>query len=197
MRVFSFVLLVLFVAADQALKLYTVLNLEFQGETVTVIPGLLAFYYTLNKGAAWSLFWGQLGFLTALRFTVAVLITLYLLRRSVTGWTRIAFTLIAAGAFGNAIDGFFRPGVVDMLILWPLTTVYRAIAGSPFPIFNLADVGVVGGALLMIVLSFVPQKKRLEPGDRLPGLDYDAPAPPASSAQPPTQPPTVPRSEAE
>ena len=168
MRIFSFILLALWVLADQALKLYTLNTFEFQQPAETVIPGVLALTYTLNKGAAWSLFWGQLGFLTVLRFTVAVMITLYLFRKSVTGWPRIAFAMIAAGAFGNAIDGLHREGVVDMLILWPLTTVYRAIAGTDFPIFNVADIGVVGGALLLVLLSFIAPKQ-VEPEARTVG----------------------------
>ena len=157
-RFFSLLLVALWVTADQALKLYTVTNLEFHGPAQTVVPGLLAFTYALNKGAAWSLFWGQLGWLTALRFTVGLVILVILLRPSVKGWSRFALSLIAAGAFGNAVDGFFREGVVDMLILWPLTTVYRAVTGSPYPIFNIADIGVVGGALTMIASSFLSPK---------------------------------------
>ena len=167
MRVFSFILLIFWVIADQALKLYIVNNYVFQETFQTIVPGLLTFTYTLNKGAAWSLFWGQLGFLTVLRFTVAILITLYLFRKSLTGWPRIAFALIAGGAFGNAIDGLLRDGVVDMLILVPLDTVYQAITGSSYPIFNLADVGVVGGALLMVVLSFFTPKKPANPNNVL------------------------------
>ena len=158
MQRFCLGLLTFWILADQLLKTYTVKRVPFYPETIDVIPGFLSLGHSFNKGAAWSLFWGQLGWLTALRFIVGIILIFYFLNAPITRWQRLALSLIASGAIANAIDGTFRSGVVDMLILQPLTAVYQSIFGNPFPIFNIADVGVVSGSiLLMLSLVFAPR----------------------------------------
>ena len=103
------------------------------------------------------MFWGQIGWLTTLRFSVGLGILIYLLVKKQPFLQRLALTLIASGAIGNAIDGYLRDGVVDMLVLHPLSYVYNLIFRGPFPIFNFADVGVVSGAFLFIASSFVKE----------------------------------------
>jgi signal peptidase II len=157
---FNLSLLTIWILADQLLKAYTVKRVPFYPEAIEVFPNLLSLGYSLNKGAAWSLFWGQLGWLTLLRFVVGVILIFYFLNAPLSRVQQLALSLVSAGAIGNAIDGLFRTGVVDMLILHPLTALYQAIFGNPFPIFNIADVGVVSGAILLIIsLLFEPASR--------------------------------------
>ena len=50
-------------------------------------------------------------------------------------------TLLLAGAFGNAIDRLFRGYVVDFI-----QTVFIR-----FPVFNVADIAITFGAMLLII----------------------------------------------
>jgi signal peptidase II len=68
-------------------------------------------------------------------------------RRLVSPWWAIGLGMILGGAMGNLVDRFFRsPGplrghVVDFFSIgW-------------WPVFNVADPSVVGGAILLVTLS--------------------------------------------
>ena len=77
-------------------------------------------------------------------------------RRLVSPWWAVGLGMILGGALGNLMDRFFRsPGplrghVVDFLSIgW-------------WPVFNVADPAVVGGAILLVGLSLF-------------GYDFDSP----------------------
>ena len=109
--------------------------------TVPLIPGVLHLTYSLNTGAAFSLF---AGWNTALMIFSAVIIAgfcfaLYSLPKH-QGFRNllIAVTLMTGGAIGNFIDRLFAGAVTDFID-------FRLIG---FPIFNVADICVVVGAIL-------------------------------------------------
>ena len=149
------------VGLDQALKFWTVANVPLG--TVypyQAFPAFISLAHVTNTGAAWSLFSGATPILIAVRVIVGAGILVWLLRQPRPRLETIAFSFIVAGAWGNAIDGIMYGHVVDMLQSHWLTAVYRILQPSSiFPIFNLADIGVVGGVLLLLALSFVPTKK--------------------------------------
>ena len=68
------------------------------------------------------------------------------------------------------IDRFFtvfklRDGVVDMIILRPLDSLWQAITGSGFPIFNLADVFLVIGVILLAIdILFLEERRNKKNG---------------------------------
>ncbi|HWG84547.1 MAG TPA: signal peptidase II [Deinococcales bacterium] len=148
------------VILDQLLKSYVVANVPFNSLRA-VVPGLLDLTHLENTGAAWSLFSGSALPLGILRGAVGIAIVYYLVTRSrsLPGMQRLALALIAGGAFGNSIDGLVRGHVVDMLVLHPLNWVYRPLFGSIYPPFNLADVGIVSGVILLLVSGLLPQRK--------------------------------------
>lgn len=151
-------------ALDQAFKLYTLAAVPSYPERIEVVSGVLAFTYMGNRGAAWGLFDGGVLPLTLLRAAVAVAIVMALWRRSQSPHLqRVAFALIAGGALGNAIDGAARGFVVDTLLSHTLSNLYRPLFGGDFPIFNLADVGVVSGVIMLLLSnrSRPPRNHRL------------------------------------
>ncbi len=147
------------VGLDQALKLWTVANVPFGAREYLPFPEFMSLAHVRNTGAAWSLFSSATPVLIVVRLLVGAAILFWLLRKPRSKIESVAFAFIVAGAWGNAIDGLRYGYVVDMLQSHWLTAVYRIIQpGQIFPIFNLADIGVVGGVLLLIAASFFPAK---------------------------------------
>jgi signal peptidase II len=117
-------------------------------DTVEVIPGLLNLTHALNTGAAF-------GFLDRLDFAyktvvVAVLATSALAAivfyamtlGSETRLSRLALTLVVAGAVGNLIDRVVAGAVVDFVDVYVGTWHFWA--------FNVADTCISFGAVLLI-----------------------------------------------
>lgn len=100
------------------------------GQQITIVPGVFGLASARNRGAAFSLLEGQLGFLVAV--TAAVLIGIIFYMRKTYRDKKIlsyGLSIIWGAAFGNFIDRVIRGEVVDMFEL-------RFV---DFPIFNVAD----------------------------------------------------------
>lgn len=151
MLIIQFVAAAIIVALDQFVKFWTVNNLEMH-RGFPVIENIFHIYRTSNTGAAWSMLEGQTWLLVAVS-AVASIAMIYILasrkiKSNVGNW---AVTLILAGALGNFIDRAFRGGeVVDMFY-------FKFI---DFPVFNVADIAVTFGAILLFVfLIFIYDDK--------------------------------------
>ncbi len=126
------------VIADQAAKAAIEARLV-PGEDVDLV-GPLGLTLTHNRGVAFGLAGGAGPPL--ILFTLAALAVVgYLFARDPTRrgmW--VASGLIAGGAIGNLIDRIRADAVTDYVDI------------SPWPPFNLADVAVVAGVLLLVAL---------------------------------------------
>ncbi|QZT64670.1 signal peptidase II [Mycolicibacterium austroafricanum] len=116
------------------------------GQPVSIIGDTVTWTLVRNSGAAFSMATGYTWVLTLVA-TGVVLGIIWMGRRLVSPWWALGLGLILGGAMGNLVDRFFRsPGplrghVVDFLSIgW-------------WPVFNVADPSVVGGAILLVVLS--------------------------------------------
>ena len=132
-------------AADRALKIAA---FRLPAEGVVLIPGVLAVVPAQNTGMALGLFQNH-SYLILIVSVLLVLFSIRLLRRIRPGGLAAAsISMIAGGALGNMIDRLAYGYVIDMFK--PLF--------MDFYIFNIADVGVVVGAVLCAVsLRFRPQ----------------------------------------
>jgi signal peptidase II len=164
MKFLPIVIVAIWVGLDQALKAWTVANIaccDKFDQAVHVIPGFLSLVHATNIGAAWSLFAGATSVLIVIRLLAGIGILAWMMRApKMPRLQTIAFSLIAAGALGNSIDGLTRGFVVDMLWSHWLSAVYIPIFHQgEFPIFNIADMGVFSGAALLFISSVLnPQK---------------------------------------
>lgn len=149
--VISVVLLAVLLAADQLSKLYFGNLLKNGGKSV-VIENFFYFEYTLNEGSAYGFLadkpWAKTFFLVLTPIAVALFIIFYVYAYKKNYKTLLfAVLLIIGGALGNYIDRLFVGAVTDFICL--------EIAGNRiFGIFNLADVFLSAGVVMVIIHLF-------------------------------------------
>jgi signal peptidase II len=140
---------VLVLALDVVSKVLVVADLG--NRRLRILGGAIYLDQTRNSGAAFSLGTGFTVILTVVALAVVVLIVRIAARLRSAGWA-VALGLILGGAVGNLVDRLFRaPGigrghVVDWISLF-------GPDGKYWPIFNLADSGIVCGAILAALLA--------------------------------------------
>ncbi len=143
---------VIVVAADQLTKWWAETNLG-DGEIIQLIPGFLRFELVYNPGAAFGLAEGFTWVLAILAVAVAVGITWYAWRVRSGAWA-LVLGLVLGGAITHAGDRLFRsPGFLQ-------GHVVDFIGYGDWFIGNVADIAIVGGALLGAVLAIFGVKMR-------------------------------------
>ena len=135
----------LVLVSDILTKVAAVANLP-AGHPVSIVGETITLTLVRNSGAAFSMATGYTWVLTVIATLVVISIG-WMGRRLMSPWWALGLGMILGGALGNLIDRFFRaPGplrghVVDFLSIgW-------------WPVFNVADSAVVGGAILLVGLS--------------------------------------------
>ena len=128
------------------------------GSAIPVIPHFFRISHWRNDGAAFSMFadsaspstvrWALTGFSLLAAFVVLVVLVRIGSRFTPAS---VALALIFAGALGNVHDRIAFGSVVDFLEV--------TIFGYHWPDFNIADSAVVTGACLLLLDSFLPQRK--------------------------------------
>ncbi len=160
-----FLLAAVLTGLDQAVKAWTVGHFTAPAASFTatadpaqpLLPGIVELTRVHNYGAAWSNFSGMRWFLSAVTAAILIAVLVLLLRgvvRHPAG--RVAGALILAGGLGNLIDRLRLGYVVDMFhfVFWP-----------SYPVFNLADICIVAGAVLgAVYYLFLWEKHDKEPG---------------------------------
>jgi len=132
--------------ADAVSKLIVVAQLVQGDRPIDVIPSVLDLQLTRNPGAAFGFAAGATVIFTVVAAGVVVFIVRAARKLGSVGWAW-ALGLLLGGALGNLGDRMFRaPGplrghVVDWIHL------------HHWPVFNIADSGVVIGGLLAVLLS--------------------------------------------
>jgi signal peptidase II len=143
----AFVLIV----ADQASKAAIRASIPLY-DTVEVVPGFLNLTHVLNTGAAFGFLDGMdfayKAVVVALLATgaLAAIVFYAMTLGSETRTSRLALTLVVAGALGNLIDRFVAGAVVDFVDVYWGTWHFWA--------FNVADSCISIGAVLLILDMF-------------------------------------------
>lgn len=123
-------------------------------ETIPLINNVFHLTYVENTGAAFSILRGKVGFLIV--FTGLVLLGLFVflvisIKKKESKVLLIALAMVIGGAIGNMYDRIFLGYVVDYFD-------FRLIN---FAVFNVADVFVVCGSILLgIYLIFIDGKEK-------------------------------------
>jgi signal peptidase II len=137
--------LVLIVAAivtalDQLTKIWAVATLS---DRDIDIVGSLRFHLERNSGAAFSFASGR-GALIAVLALAVVGGLLWFSRTADTAIGAVALGFVLGGAVGNLVDRFARDG----------SAVVDFIDAQWWPVFNVADIGVSVGAVLLLITSW-------------------------------------------
>ncbi len=138
---------------DQLTKLIASNNLEYRigadekvifTNSVEIIKNFFYFTYARNTGAGWSILSGEMWILIIITI-VSFAIFIYLLKDfdlKKFPFSSIGVALMLGGTLGNFIDRISQGFVVDFLDF--------IIFGYDFPIFNVADICLVVGAIMLI-----------------------------------------------
>lgn len=142
-------LAIIIVLIDQLSKVIVRYTLP-KGDTFVLIPKIFELTHTENTGAAFSLFTGQVQVLTLISIIATIIIVLYLFleKTPLTGLQIFGWSFLLGGTNGNLIDRLFLGSVTDFFNFSIIN----------FPIFNLADVFIDAGAIIIIVTNFFSTK---------------------------------------
>ena len=145
---------------DQLSKHYVSTHFRLY-EMRPIVPGWLDATYTLNPGAAFSMFATMPagfrdGFFVALSVIAIVVLAALILRRTTARVSAIAFALVLGGTIGNLIDRLARGRVVDF--------IYFHHRSFSYPVFNVADSAITVGVALILIYSWLDGRKEGEQG---------------------------------
>jgi signal peptidase II len=131
---------------DQLSKLWVIHNFE-PGESRPFLDHILSLTYVQNQGAAFGILQGHANvFLVAAALVIVVLIV-FNSRHKQPHSMQIISGLIVAGALGNLLDRIRLNYVVDFFDLgW-------------WPVFNIADMAIVCGGILLVIKLFMDEKE--------------------------------------
>ena len=150
-------------ALDQWVKHWITVNLPL-GESMPLLPGFMQLRTVHNYGAAWSSFSGMRWLLVGVTSVIVLAVAYVLVRRIVRHPLGVAACfLILSGGLGNIIDRVRLGYVVDMFDFQFMN----------YPVFNVADIAVVCGAVLAAVY-YLWFYEKCDKKDRQDG-DTDAP----------------------
>ncbi|MCT1386475.1 signal peptidase II, partial [Brachybacterium sp. p3-SID1565] len=133
---------------DQVSKTWAEANLD-ELDPQPFLGEVLQLTLLYNSGAAWGMGSKITPVVTALQIAIAIGVIVFSVKAVRSPWYTLAMGLILGGALGNIHDrllrppGPFRGEVVDFLQL------------PNWPVFNVADMAVVGGAVLVVLLGVI------------------------------------------
>ena len=136
---------ILMISADQLTKYIAAAKLAGKSG-IEIIPNILEFYYTTNNGAAFSSFAGRRLLLIVMPIIMMIVLVVFLRKTKNKSFIiKLTVLMIIAGGIGNLIDRIAYGYVVDFI----------NFTFIKFPIFNVADIFVtVGGVILVVYLIF-------------------------------------------
>lgn len=157
------------VVLDQSTKIWIRATIHETGP-IQVIPGFFRLVHVENEGAAWGILSDaayRMPFFIVTTLTAFVVIGVYYSRLDDQYKVlRVALATILGGAIGNFIDRMVQQSVTDFLDFYisqrPLSSwLIQTMGSNRWPSFNIADVAIVVGLVLVMYDSFVLETQRL------------------------------------
>ncbi len=158
-------LLVVVIVADLVTKLMAVSMLDPNGMPHRVLGDGVRLALVYNPGAAFGLYLGSYSRWIFMALTTGALLILWRLYQQAASTDRartVAVALVAAGAIGNLIDRIrSEHGVVDFIDV--------GIGAHRWPTFNIADMAVSSGAILLALVLWGEESAAKAPAAVAPG----------------------------
>ena len=144
------------IALDQITKLIVQDRMRLY-DPIPVIGDFFRLTYIYNRGAAFGLHFGDWSRIIFMMLPVVAVVFLFVMYRATPWGDRmrlVSIALVTGGAIGNLIDRLRSSrGVVDFFDV--------GVGAWRWPVFNVADIGVTIGALLLAV-SLWREEQKLE-----------------------------------
>ena len=150
----TFGVFALFLAADIVTKRLVEMNIGLY-ERIDVLGSFVQLTLLYNKGGVFGILQGhQLFFLIVSFVVLALLVGFFIYEKNKNMIFIFAMGLVFSGAVGNILDRLLgKPGVVDFIYIGD-DRYYR------WPAFNVADMAIVVGALLLLVGFYLQEKRK-------------------------------------
>ncbi|HOP65719.1 MAG TPA: signal peptidase II [Bacilli bacterium] len=123
------------------------------GESIKVIDKLFYLTNISNTGAAWGMLPDKTNLLVVLTVIVLIILIQYMQMFKNNNRNILAFGLLYGGILGNLIDRLFLGYVKDFLEFHIFDYI--------FPIFNISDICIVIGAILLIIAIINGEDKKI------------------------------------
>ena len=142
--VYTFIIVLL----DQISK---ILVDNFLSYELTIIPNFFSITKVHNTGGAWGIFGGNSLILACISLIVIfAMIEIILNDKKITKIDTLSYSFILSGIIGNLIDRIVRTYVIDFLSF--------NIFGYDYPVFNIADIFIVLGVIICIIVTIKEDK---------------------------------------
>lgn len=141
-----FILPVIIILLDQITKIMAINYLKISAPYI-IIDNFFQLNYVENYGAAFGILQNKKIFFIIITLAVILAITIFLVKNyyQMNTFMRIGLGMLLGGAIGNFIDRVRLGYVVDFIS-------FRLINRYDFPVFNIADVFIVVGTGLILLL---------------------------------------------
>jgi signal peptidase II len=131
-------------------------HLLLLGEKVTIIKGILDITYVRNTGAAWSIFENNTLFIIIITVIFLGGFVYYSFKNDFNKLETFGYGMVVGGAFGNLLDRIRLGYVIDFIDI--------NIFGYDYPVFNIADIAIVVGVIILLVGMFRGEKSEVSRG---------------------------------
>ncbi|MBZ2173940.1 signal peptidase II [Schnuerera sp. xch1] len=141
-----YLIIVFIVLLDQVTKSAAIKYLKGNSPRA-IIDNFFQLYYVENYGAAFGILQNKKLFFVIATFIVVISIILFLIKypNNINRAMKISMVMLLGGAVGNLIDRIRVGYVVDFLSV-------KLPFGYNFPVFNVADIFIVTGTLLIMIM---------------------------------------------
>lgn len=143
------ILIIAAFALDRITKIIVIKNIEYLSR-MDIIDHFLSLTYVKNTGAAWSILENKQLLLIIISIVFLGIILYIALKEKMTKINILQYGLIIGGGLGNLYDRIFLKYVVDFISI--------EIFNYNFPIFNVADMCICIGVILLIITMLRSEK---------------------------------------
>jgi len=149
-RLYFIAVLVIFI--DMLVKVIVKNNLLL-GQRNTIIKDIFYFTYVKNTGAAWSILENNTFLIVAITLIILIGLVYYIMKHNLDKYEVLGYGLILGGAIGNLLDRILYGYVVDFIDI--------IIFGYDYPVFNIADIAIVVGVIILFIGMFRGDKNEV------------------------------------